>query len=138
MFETIVKTRLPRACQKKRTLRTSLEAKRDPKTASAFPSSSRTDDPRVILGVVFEVGILDDADVPGHIVDRRPDGLPFAHVDRLGDDLDPPVLGGQLAEDFFERVVTRAVVDAYQFDLTIDRRGQDALVRSCAEARDSL
>ncbi len=64
-----------------------------------FPVKDRRDDLAVFLRVILEVGVLDDPDVAAHMLDRRPDGLPLAHIDRLRDDLDPAVVCGQLLED---------------------------------------
>ena len=120
-----VRIRFPSACQKKRTPPDLTGGKARAEDSVGFPIEQMgAMTLPIFLRVIFEVGILDDPDVPAHVLDRCSDRLSFPHIDRLRDDLDPAVVCRQLLR-ISRELSTRTIVDAYQFDLTVDRRGQN-------------
>jgi len=87
------------------------------------PVHDRLDELRILLGVVFEVGILDQHDLAARFGNAAADGGTLSLVDGLQDVAD---LGPLLCEsgDDVARPVGGAVVDDY--DLLLDRHFADA------------
>jgi len=54
----------------------------------------------VVLGVVFEIGVLDKHDFRGGQVDASPQSRAFTHVVRVADQLDAGLALGDLENDF--------------------------------------
>ena len=80
----------------------------------------------VFLGVVFEVGILEDGEVAGGFCDGASNGGAFALIGVLGNDLD--VVGEfllQACQDFW-RAVGGAIVDDNEFFLEREIDGEYA------------
>ena len=78
----------------------------------------RLDELRILVGVVFEVGVLDDDDVAARLGDAAADGRPLPLVHRLEDVADLRPLLRERRDDV-ARAVGRAVVD--DDDLLLDR-----------------
>jgi hypothetical protein len=70
---------------------------------------------RPVFGVVFEVGVLDEDEIAGHVAEAGLDRRPLAPVHAVKDDPDRRVL--ELREDL-GRAVLAAVVD--HDDLTVE------------------
>nr|WP_205699846.1 hypothetical protein [Conexibacter sp. SYSU D00693] len=81
----------------------------------------RLQEARDVVGVVLEVGVLDDDEVARGGGEALADRGALAAVDVAADDLDPRVPGGELLQDA-QGAVGRGVVD--DDELTLDRTGR--------------
>ena len=82
----------------------------------------RLDQARVVLGVVLEIGVLDDHDLAARLRQRGADRRPLAAVPLVEAGPDRQA-GGELGQDL-ARAVARAVV--HHDDLLVDRHRQHA------------
>ena len=88
-----------------------------------FAFEQRMEECGIVGGIVFEVGVLDDDEVSGGLLDAAAEGGALAHVLGLEQDADLGMGGLQFGEDF-AGAVAGAVVDADEFDF--ERDGEDA------------
>ncbi len=74
------------------------ESRAEYRLGSALPN--RLEQQAQIAGVVFQVGVLDDRHVAGHLADGGADRGPFAAVPFVAERTNPGVLGRQALENF--------------------------------------
>src|SRR5215469_11042438 len=75
----------------------------------------RFEQPRIIRGIIFEIGILNDHVVAGSFLNATAQCRTLPHIVRLQEDLDLGILRLEFPEDF-ARAIFRAIVHAHQFD----------------------
>jgi hypothetical protein len=94
--------------------------KREPKTTSSLPSRDGFHQSWIFARIVFEIGVLDDDDIPGRLPKARPQGCVLPLVDLVMHQMIYPAPLFQLLEHL-PRAIARAIVDDYDFFRVVRR-----------------
>ena len=123
ILDMSVSAPLATRCQKYKTRRGGRRTRAEDCVRS--PVEDRSQQGKIIVGIVFQVSVLDDRHVARHVPDGRADGRALAAVPLVAEGADAGLGGGQLLQ-FLPRDRRTTVVDTDEFQFQRKRNRKDS------------